>query len=399
MSKPSPTVHHREADRGFRLGHIASVEIRLDWSLIIIFALITVNLSMGLFPYWHPEWSAVLHWTVALGAAVLFIASILVHEISHALVARTQEIPVSRITLFLFGGVAHMEKEPPSPKAEFLMAVIGPIVSIVIGAASTALGLWLAERGMSPLPGESSLPNVRSVGPLATLLLWLGPVNILLGVFNIIPGFPLDGGRVLRSILWALTDDLTKATRWAAGAGQALAWLLMAVGIFNLFGGALAQGIWLLLIGWFLNNAAQMSYQQLLLRNALQDVPITRVMRTSLATVSPATNVETLVQEYVMATEQQAFPVQVDGRLLGLVCLDDVRKIPHERWPYTTVAGIMTPLDEMSAMTRDETADHALEEFARRDVEQLPVMEDGHLLGLVRRADIVKWIALQGIGQ
>lgn len=388
---------------GFKLGKVFGVEIAVDWSLLIIFVLVAFNLGAGLFPRWHPDWSAALLWSTAFGAAILFFVSILVHELSHALVARARDIPVNRITLFLFGGMAHMENEPGSPKSEFLMAIVGPVTSVLIGLAGIAVGSALAGeslRSAAELGDPAELEAAfRTVGPVGTLFLWLGPINVLLGIFNVIPGFPLDGGRVLRSILWAVTGDLVKATRWASGTGQVFAWGLIALGIFNMFGGAFGSGIWLVLIGWFLNNAARMSYQQLLVRQALENVPVTRVMRTRLDRVAPDLPLESFVREHLMLGDQRAFPVESpDGALVGLVCFDDVKKLPQQQWPQKTVEDVMTPTERLAALPPDARADEALQSLATRDVDQLPVLEGGHLVGIVRRADVMKWLALQGSG-
>ncbi len=352
---------------------------------------------MGLFPAWHPEWSPAMSWGVGLGASFLFFASVLAHELSHAVVARTQGIPVRRITLFVFGGMAHMEREPPSPKAEFLMAAVGPLTSIAIGVIATLGGWALAEVGGSTL-AETPVAAFQALGPVSTLLLWLGPINLLLGIFNMVPGFPLDGGRVLRSILWWSTGDMLKATRWAAGAGQAVAWGLMAWGVFALFSGGLVQGIWLLLIGWFLNHAARASYQQLLVRRALEGVPVVRIMTRHVTTVPPELTIEQFVRERLLMEDQQAFPVVVNSRFAGIVCLTDVRKVPHDRWHVTTVSEIMTPATHVSIVDPHDDAERALEELARRDVDQLPVLEGDHVEGMVRRRDLLKWLALQGHG-
>ncbi len=392
--------HRREQARstdwggGIRLGRVFGVDIHVDWSLLIIFALILVNLGAGVFPSWHPEWGIGLHWGVAFAAAVLFFASVLAHELSHAIVGRAQGIPVRRITLFLFGGMAHMESEPESPKAEFLMAAIGPVVSIVIGVLASVAGAALA----GPPPeafAEAPQAALSRVGPLASLLLWLGPINIVLGLFNLVPGFPLDGGRVLRSVLWWGTGDLVKATRWAAGAGRLFAWALMAWGVVNLFGGAIMGGVWLLLIGWFLNNAASMSYEQLLVKRALENVPVSRLMFRNPRTIEPGTTLETFVRDHIMAGDQTAYPVVAHGALEGLVTMEDVRRVPQNDWPHVMVGEVMTAASDLVTVAPHTDAEEALRELGRRDFGQLPVVEGQRVLGLVRRRDLVKWVALQ----
>src|SRR5215831_6375059 len=252
---------------GLRLGRIAGVEVRLDWSLLIVFWLILVNLGIGLFPARHPDWSSGMTWAVAFVASLLFFVSILAHELSHALVGRANGVPVDGITLFIFGGVARMQREPPSPRAELLMTVVGPLTSLAIGAAALFAGMRLAAP--SAFDAADPFTAFRHTSPLAAVLLWLGPINVVLGLFNLIPGFPLDGGRVLRALLWAATGDYSRATRWAAGVGQAFGLLLIFAGIGMIFGVSIpllgsgfVPGLWLAFIGWFLNGAAASSYRQ-----------------------------------------------------------------------------------------------------------------------------------------
>jgi Zn-dependent protease/CBS domain-containing protein len=383
---------------GVSLGHLFGVELRLDGSLLVIFALVTVNLGAGALRRWHPDWSAWATWSLALGAAALFFLSLLAHELAHALVARRQGVPVSRVTLFLFGGLAHLEGEPASPRAELLIAAVGPLTSLILGVLATVAGVGLAGPALQEAARhgpEAALAAMQSVGPLATTLLWLGPVNLFLGLFNLVPGFPLDGGRVLRALLWRATGDLTQATRWASTVGQVVAWGLMGVGVVSVLDGLFANGLWLLLVGWFLNNAARVSYQQRLVRQALEDMPVTRLMRTRVETVGPTLSVDELVREHVLASDQHAFPVEQDGVLQGLVSFEDLRKVPQAEWPRTSVATVMTPLAELATLTPDADAEDALEELAQHDVEQVPVLDAGaHLLGVVRRQDLVRWIAL-----
>ena len=385
---------------GFRLGRLFGIDITADWSLLIIFALIAVNLGLGLFPAWHPDWGPALVWSVALLAAVLFLASIVVHELAHALVARRNGTPVRRITLFVFGGMAHMEREPPSPRAEFLMAAVGPLVSLVIGIAATLIGSAMAS-GVMTRYGEDPELLMRALPPGPTLLLWLGPINVLIGLFNLIPGFPLDGGRVLRALLWWSSGNLERATRWASGVGRVCSWALMAAGISMLFGvsvpflgAGVVQGLWLLLIGWFLNNAARASYQQLLIRSAFEDLTVADMMRRHPLLVAPEVMVDELVRDYFMQADQQAFPVvAIDGKLLGLVEMAQVRAVPRSEWSLTRVEDIMTPADAVEAVTPDEDAVHALHSLA--DHEQVPVVVQGRVAGVLQRQDLMRWLALR----
>jgi Zn-dependent protease len=261
-----PPPPPRALPMGFRFGRIAGIEIRLDASVLVIALLVAFNLATGLLPAWHPGWSAPLIWVVALCAALLFFASILAHELSHAFVGRHYGIPVRRITLFIFGGMAELEREPDRPKVELLTALAGPALSIALGVVATLAGAWLGSAELGRTPDTDDL---HRLGPIATLLLWLGPVNVMLGLFNLVPGFPLDGGRVLRAVLWWKMKRLDKATRWAARGGQAVAALLVICGIVMMFGyrvpllgRGFGQGLWLVLIGWFLNSAAVRSYGQ-----------------------------------------------------------------------------------------------------------------------------------------
>jgi Zn-dependent protease/CBS domain-containing protein len=378
---------------GIPLGRAFGVQIVADWSLLIIFALVAFQLGAGVLPSWHPDWGPGLIWGVALTAAVLFFVSILAHELSHALVARVNGIPVRRITLFLFGGMAHMEGEPPTPKSELLMAGVGPLVSLAIGVGAILLGGALAGPSLERLADDPAAAYA-ALGPVPTLLLWLGPINVVLAIFNMIPGFPLDGGRVLRALLWWGTGDLVKATRWASGAGRLFGLTLIAFGLFSMLRGAFGSGIWLALIA----GAARSGYQQVVVREALAGVPVARLMRKHFDVVSPGTSIDELVYRRFMGTDQQAFPVIEGGRLVGLVCMYDVRKTPREAWGGTTVAEIMTPAERLVTVLPDASASQALDALASREIDQVPVVDRGSLLGMVRRQDVVKWIALNEPG-
>jgi Zn-dependent protease/CBS domain-containing protein len=387
---------------GFRVGSIAGIDIFVDWSLLIIFFLVTSSLGAGVFPAWHPDWVGGLIWITALAAAILFFVSILLHELSHALVGRAQGIDIRRITLFVFGGAAHLEREPHRWQAELLMAIVGPITSLVLGLLFIFLGSVSAGKELQPNPSDP-LQTFSALGPLATVLLWLGPINILLGVFNLVPGFPLDGGRVLRAVLWGLTGDLYRATRWAAGLGQVVAWILIGCGfamIFGIrvpfFGTGVVGGMWIALIGWFLNNAAIMSYRQLLIQRSMEHVPVSRIMLSQFNTVTPDMPISTLIEDYIMRSNQRAFPVVESGRLVGLVCLEDVRRVDPTQRATLPVRAIMTPAHELTTVAPEEASTEALQALSRREVNQLPVVKHGTVRGLIRREDILKWLSLHG---
>lgn len=385
---------------GFQIGKIFGIKIRINWSWLIIFGLVTWNLTSA-FGQIHQDWGLATRLGVAFAAALLFFSSVLAHEIAHSLVARANGIPVEEITLFLFGGSSNIQRHPPSPKAEFLMAIVGPLTSLILGIVFTLL----SGVGIGSLRTSVSDPAeiAAQLGPVTTLLLWLGPVNMLLAVFNMIPGFPLDGGRVLRAIFWAISDNLKQATRWASWVGQAIAWILIINGIAMVFGAevpffgsGVANGLWLVFIGWFLNNAALKSYQQIVVQDVLKGVAVRRMMRSDPPTAKRGLSVNELVHDYIMKTDDHAFPVvEGDHQLVGVVTLDDVRAVPQNEWESKTIDEIMTPGEELVCVNPDECASEAFDKLSRRDVRQVPVIENGQLVGVLRRSDVVKWLQFQ----
>jgi Zn-dependent protease/CBS domain-containing protein len=384
---------------GFRVGQVAGVEIRVDWSLALVFWLIAMNLGVGLFPMQHPEWSLALVWTMALAAALLFFVSVLAHEFAHAVVARANGLRVSGITLFVFGGMAHIEEEPRSARVEFLMAAMGPVTSLAIGALAILIGTRLVPRVSLT---DDTITAWAHLPPLASLLLWLGPVNILLGLFNLLPGFPLDGGRVLRALLWQTTGDLEKATRWSAASGRVLAFGLMFIGaamIFGVrvpvFGTGFLGGLWLIFIGWFLNSAAVQSYQQVAIRHALGNLPVLRLMRPEAAAVEPEMPISTFVDQYMLRGDVRCYAVVTGDLFRGMVCMSDLGKVARQDWDSRTVADIMTPVDALSMVTPVEPVIEALRKLSTRDMDQVPVVDAGRLLGMLRRSDILRWIELR----
>lgn len=381
---------------GFNLGQILGIKINIDFSWIFIFLLVAGSLVLGVFPQIHPEWGIVLSTIVGLAASFLFFASVLAHELAHSLVAKSQGLPVSRITLFLFGGISDLQKEPSSPRMEFLVAAVGPATSIALGVFFYLLGTVVA--------GPS--PTLSSLSPVATLLLWLGPINILLGVFNLIPGFPLDGGRLLRAFLWSVTGSLRQATAWASTAGQGVGWILILIGILMVFGislpilgSGLIGGLWLVFIGWFLRSLAAQSYQQVATEETLANVPVSKVMQIDVQTVPEEIPVSELVDNYITGRKERIFPVMDNSHLAGLVSLEDVRKVPKGIWGQKKVGQIMTPAAKMGTVSPEENANNALNKLTQRDVNQLPVVKDGSLVGILSRHDILLWLQLHADNQ
>jgi Zn-dependent protease/CBS domain-containing protein len=386
---------------GLHLGRIFGIMIVLDWSLIIIVALVTTTLSLGPLAVWHPEWSALLRWVVGFGAAGLLFASILAHELSHALVARRYGTPVERITLFLFGGMAHLDQEPPTWRAELWIALAGPAMSIVVGILFlTAAAALMDPAGVVPDAPQQTFANL---GPVATLFFWAGNVNIILAIFNLVPAYPLDGGRVLRAAIWAFSGNLTTATIRAAASGQIFGWLLIAVGIMMIlgvqvpiFGTGLIGGLWLGFIGWFIHRAAVMSQQQASAQQALAGVAVRDIMKRDFSTVPPDLRVDTLIEEYMMPRGQRGYPVVMDERPIGIVSFDDVRRIPRSEWAGQRVADVMTGADRLVTVDADEDCFQALAQLGQRGLNQVPVIERGKLVGLLHREDILRWIMLYG---
>lgn len=385
-----------QSGSGFRIGKIAGITIRIDWSWLLILLLITWNLSTAFSDY-RAEWTPGERWGLALIAALLFFVSLLAHEMAHSLVARARGVPVRNITLFLFGGVSNIERDPDSPESEFQITVVGPITSFVIGVVLLVIANVIAAP--DAMVAEDM---ISELSPLALIVYWLGSVNVLLAVFNLIPGFPLDGGRLLRSALWRATGDLTRATRWASWTGQAIAWLMITAGIamafgarIPFFGSGFGNGLWLAFIGWFLNMAAIQSYQRIVINDVLEDVTVAQMMRANPPVVAGDITVSDLVHKYVMGTDDHAFPVVDEGRLVGLVTLEDVRRVQRSDWEQTLVSAIMTPADDLITTHPDEPAEEAWEKLTRRDVRQLPVVRGAEVVGVLRRSDIIKWLRLQ----
>ncbi len=361
-----------------QLGRIFGIEIGLHYSWLIIALLITLSLA-GHFRLHNPEWGNGVSWALAIITALLFFAGIVVHELSHAVVAKSRGLPVRSITLFALGGVAQIDKEAEDPKTEFWMGIIGPITSLVIGIICLALAYALGWT-----------PPEFPPRPLPAMLMWLGYINIMLGVFNMVPGFPLDGGRVLRAIVWWITGDAKRATGIAARIGQVVAFGFIVLGILRFFGGAGIGGLWIAFIGWFLLSASRESYAQVAITEGLRGVRVADVMTRNYPTVDGHINLQTFVEEHLVRTGRRCFVVMLNGHAEGIITPNEVSNVERNRWPYTTVDQVMQPLDQVRRVAPDTPVTEALEVMAREDLNQLPIMADGELDGFISRAHILQ---------
>jgi Zn-dependent protease/predicted transcriptional regulator len=359
------------------LGRLFGVQIGLHYSWLIIALLITLSL-VGQFGATDPDWSRAVVWASAVITAVLFFVSIVLHELSHALVARARGVSVRSITLFALGGVATMETPAPDAKTEFWIAAAGPIASLAIGAGCYALA---ASLGWSP-QAEAS--------PSTAVLGWLGYINISLAVFNLIPGFPLDGGRILRGILWGRSGDADRATMNAARVGQAVAFGFILLGVMRFFGGSGFGGLWIAFIGWFLLQAAQASYAQVAVVADLRGVRVRDIMSPECETVSANMSVQTLVDEHLLRTGQRCFVVGDPGRIVGLITAHEIKGVARDRWPGTRLSDVMRPIGQLRTIQPDMLAIDALTLMGREDVNQLPVVSEGKFEGMVGRRHILQ---------
>jgi Zn-dependent protease/predicted transcriptional regulator len=376
---------------GLRLFRIFDIEIRLDWSVLIIFTLIVYSLGAGLFPQWHPDWSAATTWVTALSAGIIFFASLLAHELAHSLMAQRFGIRVPRITLFLFGGMAEIESEARNPKEEFAIAVVGPLMSLALGVMFTALAVMaMGEASMAQL-AEDPEAAMAGLSPAVTACIWLGSVNVLLAVFNMVPGFPLDGGRVFRALIWWLTGDAVRATRMASNAGRGVGWMIMALGFWNIIALQNLGGLWLLLIGWFLTHIARSSYTQMLTERSLRSVRLEDVMRTRFETVPADASVETFVEDYLLRSNQQLWPVVDGDRHLGAITFAHVAAMSAEQRREQRLRDLVRRLDDGPVLAPEEMASTALRRLGEVGDDPVAVVRDGRVVGLVRAADILRW--------
>ncbi|HSJ24680.1 MAG TPA: site-2 protease family protein [Longimicrobiales bacterium] len=364
--------------RGFRLGRVFGFEIRIDSSWFILFALILWTFSYIVFPQQVPGRDVATYLIMGLTGTLLFFVSLLLHEIAHSLVARAKDIPVEGITLFLFGGMAHTRMEAETPGDEFLIAGAGPVMSVLI--AVVLGGIWYLGSGAGFDPA------------VLAVLQYIAALNIILAVFNLLPGFPLDGGRLFRAIVWKATGDMNRATRVASFGGRILAYILMAFGLMSAFAGNVLGGMWMVFIGWFLRNAAISSYQQHILLNVLSGVRASQAMTPDPDTVPSHATVRELADEYFMRRRHAAYPVVDGSTTVGLVTLQAVREVPREEWDTRTAGDIMIPVGDEVVVRADDAMVAVMDRLNASPARRVLVMRDGDLLGIITPSDITFWL-------
>jgi Zn-dependent protease/CBS domain-containing protein len=362
-------------DRALTIGRVWGIPIRLDASWLLIFGLVAWSLAAGYFPDVHPGWSAATVWLLGTATSLLFFVSILAHELAHAAVARRHGLPTRSITLFVFGGIARIDREPSTPGAEVRIAAAGPATSAVIAGLFAAV--WLAAR---------------DVAVLATPALWLARINIAVAIFNLVPGFPLDGGRLLRALLWWRTESYPRATRAAAFTGQLVAGGFIAYGALSILRGHVMNGVWLTLIGWFLQAAASRTSQETTLRRLLQGVTVARAMTREYPRLSPDVRLDTLVHDEVLGAGRRCFLVTEDGRLRGLLTLHEVKSVPREQWPLVRAGDVMVPAGKLRSVAPTDDLLGALTVLDDAGVGQLPVVASGELVGMIGREQILHYV-------
>lgn len=367
--------------RRVKIFSLLGFEVRVDLSWVVLAVLVTWSLADGVFPDYVEGLTETAYWLMGVAGALGLFLSIILHELSHSLVARRFGIPMKGITLFIFGGVAEMSEEAPDAKAEFWMALAGPASSLLVSSIFYLASRYGASAGWSD-------PVTGVIG----YLVW---INIALAVFNLIPAFPLDGGRVLRSVLWGLRKNLRWATRVTSRLGSGFGIVMIVFGLYFIIRGQFIGGIWWFMIGLFLRNAAQMSYQQLLTRKALEGERVRRFMVTNPVTVSAGVTLHQLVNHYIYRHHFKMYPIVEDGRLLGYVTVRQLKEVPHDRWDRVTVGEIARPCTPAMTIPPDTDALQALSIMNRTGSSRLMVVEGDRLVGLIALKDLLQFLSLK----
>jgi Zn-dependent protease/CBS domain-containing protein len=380
-----PNQRGRQRHGAFSLGRIFGIPIFVDFSWLLIFFLIALTVS-EVFKQHHPQWLPAQHWFAGIVTSLLFFACVLLHELGHSVVARLFGIPVISITLFLFGGISQIRSDAAKPSHEFLIAIAGPLTSVVLAGIFFLLLLLSGPQSANP----------ASLSMFGSICLWLMQMNILLAVFNMIPGFPLDGGRVLRSLLWAASGRFDQATQIAAGIGSFIAYLFIAGGIFLAFSrGDFMNGLWIAFIGWFLLMAARSSVMQLVTRRAFADHRVADVLEPIPYRVSPAMGVQALVDGPVLQHGHVSFIVEDNGILRGMVTLQEIKALPREEWQNTPLQSVMIPAGDLVVVEPNVSLQTVMETMDERGVNQMPVVDGDRVLGMVTRDGLLRVLRMQ----
>lgn len=368
----------RTAGNSLRIGRVLGIELRLDYSWFVIVILVSWSLASQTFSLGHPGWSPARYWLLALATILLFFASVVAHELAHSVVARATGVPVRDITLVVFGGAATLSPESRRPHDEFPIALAGPVASLALAAGFGAL--WRASG-----PAGATLHALAG---------WLAGVNLMLALFNLLPGFPLDGGRAFRALVWGATGDQRRATRIAADRGRIVAFGFIAWGIWQIFAGNWGGGLWIAFIGWFLHNAAAGSEQQTTLEELLAGHAAREVM-TACPAIPPRLTLDVLVDQVVVPSGRRCFPVVEEGQLMGLVTLHQIQRVPRERWPGTRAAEIMVGRPDLLTVRVDDELATVFEGMATEGLKQFPVLDGDRLAGMVTRESLLTFVQLR----
>jgi len=368
--------------RKFKLFKLLGFEVGLDPSWVILAVLIAWSLSTGFFPFQYKNLSTQTYWLMGIVGAIGLFLSIVAHEFTHSIVARLHGMPMKGITLFIFGGVAEMGDEPPNAKAEFQIAVVGPLSSLAIAVIFYAISILGVQTGWPQ--------------PVNGVVSYLAMINGLLMLFNLIPAFPLDGGRILRAILWGWKKNLRWATRVSSSIGTGFGIFLIVLGVVRVLSGNFIGGMWFFLIGMFIHSAAKMSYQQLITRKALEGEPLKRFMNTEPVTVPRSTTVEQLVEDYVYRHHFKMFPVVEDhNKLLGCVTLNQIKEIPRAEWRSKTAGDLAVRCSEENTIAPNADAVEALSAMRRNNAGRLMVVEKDQLVGIIALKDMLEFLSLK----
>jgi Zn-dependent protease len=360
----------------WKVATIMGIPIRVHFSWLIVFGLITWLLSSRYFPQVTPDLPFVSYWISGVLAALLLFASVAFHELAHSYVAKKYKLSIESITLFIFGGVAQLKGDPPHPRAEFWIAIAGPFSSFVLAAFFFIL-------------------TINTAGGTKALFAYVAQINFILGAFNLIPGFPMDGGRVLRAAIWGKKKDYFFATQKASSIGRGIALFFIFFGLFSIFTGGMG-GLWLMFIGWFLYSAAQASYQQATLQETLSGIQVKDIMVKEMQTIDPSISLDKAVNEYFLRYGYGGFPVIDDGKFLGILTLKEVKNVPREDWGRVNVSTVFVPHDKKWEISPDADVMKALELMIKEDKGRIVVTERGKIIGLITRNGIARYVQIKG---